>query len=124
MTRIEIPIDETPVEEPKPEPSGATYEVVDEFTIRQTRPVVVETESHNFDLDFLYQQRIDITRQRDEMISAKTRELAEVEELIAAAEAVGVKSRKAEAVGVKSRKAEAAKAAAESPEEFSGEPIT
>jgi len=114
MTRIEIPIDETPVEEPKPEPSGATYEVVDEFTIRQTRPVVVETESHNFDLDFLYNQRLAIVRQRDEQVSAQNKALAEVEELIEAAEAVGVKS----------RKAEAAKAAAESPEEFSGEPIT
>jgi len=87
MTRIE------PIPEPTPIPSGAIYEAVDEFTVRRVKAVVVESVSTDFDLDFLYEQEIAITRQRDEMISAKTRELAEVKEAIREAEAAGVKRR-------------------------------
>ena len=93
MTRIIDPIIEKPVKE-KPI-AEVSFELADEFTIRRTRPEVTQAVSTNFDLDFLLEQRIAITRQRDEMISAKTRELVEVEELILAAEAAGVKSRKA-----------------------------
>jgi hypothetical protein len=92
MTRIIDPIIEKPVEE-KPI-AEVSFELADEFTIRRTRPEVTQAVSRNFDLNFLLEQRIAITRQRDEMISLKTAELAEVEELITKAGEAGVKSRK------------------------------
>ena len=101
MTQIIDPIIEEPVEEPTPEPSDATYERVDDYTVRRTRPEIIRQEVvAEYDLDFLYAQEIAIVQQRDEMISAKTRELAEVREAIAAAEAAGVKRKSLEEVPV------------------------
>jgi len=69
-----------------------TYEKVDETTIKVVKPVEVQSEEKTYDLDFLRQQEIDILKQKNDFVEARNKELAEVRDLIAKCEELGVKS--------------------------------
>ena len=77
------------------------YAKLDDFTLSVEKPktVLVEqqdkskTVNTNYDYGFLLKQRQSITEQRDEMIALKEAELAEVNELIAEAEKLGIGAR-------------------------------
>ena len=109
MTRIAEPVAIEPIaEEPmlvveiNPEPGVvkefARLDAEDadfEYTIRKTAVREVRTEA-TYDLAFLRQQRIAIVRQLDEEVSKQNKALAEVDELIAEAEKLGIKARPVE----------------------------
>jgi len=69
-----------------------TYEKVDETTLKVVKPVEVQSEEKTYDLDFLRKQEVDILKQKNDFCEARNKELAEVRELIAKCEELGVKS--------------------------------
>jgi hypothetical protein len=93
----------TPVEKPvevaeasvdiKVEAVEPIYEVVDEYTLRAQK-VTQEVVDVRYDVKELIAQRAAIVRQRDEQVSARNRELSEVDELLAQAAKLGLKGAK------------------------------
>jgi len=69
-----------------------TYEKVGETTLKVVKPVEVQSEEKTYDLDFLRKQEVDILKQKNDFCEARNKELAEVRELIAKCEELGVKS--------------------------------
>jgi hypothetical protein len=65
----------------------------DDTTLQVVKPVEVKEETHDYTLDFLKQQEVQITKQRDDFVVAREAELKEVNELIAQCEVLGIKSR-------------------------------
>jgi predicted lactoylglutathione lyase len=55
-------------------------------------PVEIKTETKIYNIDFLKSQEIAITKQRDEMIALKEKELKEVQDLITQATTLGCKT--------------------------------
>jgi hypothetical protein len=70
-----------------------TYEKVDDTTLKVVKPIETRSEEQHYDLDFLKKQEISIINQRDAMIDAKSKELAEVRALIAKCEELNVMSK-------------------------------
>jgi predicted lactoylglutathione lyase len=69
------------------------YTKKDETTLLVTKPIEnIEkpAETQEYKLSFLKEQVLSITKQRDEMIALKEKELAEVEKLIVEAEKLGI----------------------------------
>jgi len=69
------------------------YTKIDENTLSVTKPVEVKEETHEYSLDFLKQQEIDIQKQADDFASARQIELDEVRELIIQCENLGIKEK-------------------------------
>ena len=73
-----------------------TFEKKDEYTLIVTKPKLVEEPSvtetikQEYDYGFLLKQKEAITKQRDEMITIKEKELTEVEDLITEADKLGI----------------------------------
>ena len=75
------------------------YTKKDEYTLQVEQPKMVEkpsdieTEIRTYDYDFLLNQKEAITKQRNEIIALKEKELAEVENLITEAQKLGIMER-------------------------------
>jgi len=73
-----------------------TYEKKDDNTLKVIepkevkQPSVTETVTHEYEYNFLIEQKVSITKQRDEIIAIKEKELAEVDLLIIEAEKLGI----------------------------------
>jgi hypothetical protein len=64
----------------------------DDITLEVTKPKEVVEEKTVYTLDYLKQQEINIQKQKDDFCNARDLELAEVRNLIAKCEELGVKS--------------------------------
>jgi hypothetical protein len=69
------------------------YIKIDENTLSVTKPVEVKEETHEYTLDFLKQQEIQILKQKNDYVEARDKELSEVRTLISEAEKLGIKER-------------------------------
>lgn len=69
------------------------YVKIDDSTIQVTKEseVIVSAKTTVYSVDFLKRQELDIIAQRDEMISRKDAELAEVRVLLAECKKLGIK---------------------------------
>jgi len=68
------------------------YIKINANTLSVTKPVEIKEETHEYTLDFLKQQEIDILRQKNDFIEARDKELLEVRTLISEAEKLGLKT--------------------------------
>ena len=66
---------------------------IDENSLSVTKPVEVKEETHEYTLDFLKSQEIQIQKQADDFASARQIELDEVRELIIQCENLGIKEK-------------------------------
>lgn len=69
-----------------------TYEKVNDTTIRVIKPVEIRSDEKIYNLDFLKNQEKAILKQKEDFVLARDLELAEVRELIAQCEKLGVQS--------------------------------
>jgi len=70
------------------------YTRVDDTTLKVTKPIEVpETTSVTYDLETLKNQEIAILKSKNDFVEARDVELSEVRELIAQAEALGIKTK-------------------------------
>ena len=63
----------------------------DENTLSVTKPVEVKEETHEYTLEFLKQQEVQILKQKNDFVEARDNELLEVRELIAQCKNLGIK---------------------------------
>jgi hypothetical protein len=69
------------------------YEKKDDTTLQVTKPVEVKEETHEYTLDFLKSQEVQILKQKNDYVEARDKELLEVRTLIAEAEKLGIKEK-------------------------------
>jgi len=72
------------------------YKKISDTQIESTKPIELKqipAEKKVYDYDFLKQQIINITAQRDEMIALKEAELLEVQTLLNEADKLGIKGK-------------------------------
>ena len=69
------------------------YTKIDANTLSVTKPVEVKEETHEYTLDFLKSQEIQILKQKNDFVEARDKELLEVRELLAQCENLGIKEK-------------------------------
>ena len=69
------------------------YVKKDDTTLQVTRPVEIAEVVQEYDLDFLKQQEVAILKSMNDFVDARKLELAEVQDLIAQCDKLGIRSR-------------------------------
>ena len=69
------------------------YTKIDDTTLKVVKPIEATTEEKTYDLDFLKSQEVSILKSKNDYCDARDKELAEVRELIAQCETLGVLSK-------------------------------
>lgn len=67
------------------------YNRLDDSTIEVVKPVEVTPETKTYDIGFLKQQELDITKSKNDFIETRDKELAEVRELLSQCEILDIK---------------------------------
>ena len=66
---------------------------LDDTTLKVIKPIEATTEEKTYDLDFLKSQEVSILKSKNDYCDARDKELAEVRELLAQCESLGVLSK-------------------------------
>lgn len=82
------------------------YTKKDDNTLQVIKAVEVKEETHEYSLDFLKRQEVNILKQKNDFIEARDKELVEVRELIAQCETLGIKEKVAVELEVETLKEE------------------
>ena len=93
------------------------YVKKDDTTLQVTKPVEIAEVVQEYDLDFLKQQEVAILKSMNDFVDARKVELAEVQDLIAQCEKLGIQSRVEVALAAEQAKVDAAGSMEPSPNE-------